>query len=131
MDHEGTQVLRVGELAQLMGVEAQTIRNYEKQRLIKPSTRSEAGQRLYDQGVVAQLQFIKRANLAGLTKAEVKELLILIAEGEGGENIRRVKEVLEEKLQETERRMEEISAFRDSLLSYLRRVEEKENEGQR
>ncbi len=124
-------MLRVGELAQLMGVASQTIRNYEKQRLIKPSTRSEAGQRLYAQGVVAQLQFIKRANLAGLTKAEVRELLILIAEGEGGENIRRLKEVLEEKLQETERKMDEISAFRDSLRSYLRRVEEKENEGPR
>jgi len=125
MEHEGTQLLRVGELAQLMGVASQTIRNYKKQRLIKPSTRSEAGQRLYDQGVVAQLQFIKRANLAGLTKAEVRELLILIAEGEGGENVRRLKEVLEEKLQETERKLEEISAFRDSLRSYLRRVEEK------
>ena len=131
MEHEGPQLLRVGELAQLMGVEAQTIRNYEKQRLIKPSTRSEGGQRLYDQGVVAKLRFVKRANLAGITKAEVKEILSLLAEGEGGENIRRLKETLEEKLRETERKMEEISAFRDSLLSYLRRFEEKENQGQR
>ena len=131
MEHDGTKLLRVGELAQIMGVEAQTIRNYEKQSLIKHSTRSEAGQRLYDQGGVAQLQFIKRANLVGITKAEVKEIFSLVAEGEEGGNIRRVKKVLEEKLRETERKMEGISAFRDSLLSYLRRFEEKEDQGQR
>ena len=81
--------------------------------------------------MVAQLQFIKRANLAGLTLAEVKELLALIAKGERGENVPRVKEVLEEKLRETERTIEEISAFRDRLLSYRGRIEAKEDQGQR
>ena len=130
MEHESTQLLKVGELAQLMGVEAQTIRNYEKQRLIKPSTHSEAGRRLYDQEMVAQLQFIKRANLAGITKAEVKDLLALIAEGKRGENIPQAKEVLEERLRETERTLQEIAAFRDSLLYYRWRFEERED-GQR
>ena len=74
---------------------------------------------------MAQLQFIKRANLAGLTLAEVKELLALIAKGERGENVPRVREVLEEKLQETTRNMEEISAFRDRRLYYRGQFEEK------
>jgi len=51
------------------------------------------------------------------------------AEGGEGEHIPRVKEVLEEKLREAEWKMEEISAFRDSLLFYLRRFEEKEDQG--
>jgi DNA-binding transcriptional MerR regulator len=75
---------------------------------------------------VAQLRFIRQANLAGLTLAEVKKLLALIAEGERGENLPRANEVLEEKMREAEKKMEEISAFRDSLLSYLRRFEENE-----
>src|SRR5215210_2057891 len=125
MEHEGTKLLRIGEVARLMNIEAQTIRNYEKQRLIKPSTRSEGGQRLYDQEVVAQLQFIKRAKLSGITIAEVKEILSLLAEGGEGEHVLRLKLVLEEKLREAEWRMEEISAFRDSLLFYLRWFEEK------
>ena len=78
---------------------------------------------------MARLQFIKRANLAGLTLAEVKELLALVAKGKQGENIPRLKEVLEEKLRETERRMEELAAFRDSLLYYRRRFEPREDEG--
>jgi DNA-binding transcriptional MerR regulator len=58
------------------------------------------------------------ANLAGLTLAEVKELLTLIAEGERGENLPRLKEVLEQKLRGNEQRVEDLTAFRDSLLSY-------------
>ena len=117
-------MLRIGELAQLMGVASQTLRNYEQQGLLKPTARSEAGHRLYGQEEVAQLQFINRASLAGITKAEVKELLALITKGEGGENLPRASEVLEEKIREAEQKMEEISALRDSLLSYLRRFEE-------
>ncbi len=87
-----------------MGVEAQTIRNYEQQSLLKPAARSETGQhRLYGQEEVARAQFIKRAKLVGLTLAEVKELLALVAQGERGEDIPRLKEVLEEKLRETDR----------------------------
>ncbi len=127
MKRKGSQLLRVGELAQLVGLEAQTIRNYEQQGLLKPLLRSEAGQRLYGQEEVARVRFIKRASLAGLTLAEAKELLALVAEGERGENIPRLKEVLEEKLRKTEQRMEELSAFRDSLVHYRWRFEEEED----
>ncbi len=47
-------------------------------------------------------------------------MLALIADGERGENLPRLKEVLEEKLRETEKKMEELTAFRDSLLYYYR-----------
>jgi DNA-binding transcriptional MerR regulator len=123
-------VLKIGELAQLMGVEAQTIRNYEQQSLLKPAARSETGQhRLYGQEEVARAQFIKRAKLFGLTLAEVKELLALVAQSERGEDIPRLKEVLEEKLRETDRRMEELTAYRDSLLHYRWRFGQGEDEG--
>jgi DNA-binding transcriptional MerR regulator len=65
--------------------------------LLKPTARSEAGHRLYGQEEVAQLQFINRASLAGITKLEVR-VLALIAEGERGEDSPHVEEVLEEKL---------------------------------
>jgi DNA-binding transcriptional MerR regulator len=78
---------------------------------------------------VARLQFIRQANLAGLTLAKAKELLALVAEGERGENIPRLKEVLEETLQDTEQKMEELAAFRDSLLYYRWQLEQKEDEG--
>ena len=125
-------MLKIGELARISGLGAGTIRNYEQQTLLKPAARSEAGQhRLYGEEEVARLQFIRQANLSGLTLAQVKELLALIAEGERGENLLRVKEVLEENIRETEQKIELLSAFRDSLLSYRWRFEEKEDQGLR
>ncbi len=132
MKPTGERLLKIGEIARLAGLRAGTILNYEQQSLLKPAARSEAGRhRLYDQEQVAQLQFIKRANLAGLTLREVKELLALVANGERGENILRLKEVLDEKLRETEQKMEELAAFRDSLLYYRWQFEEEEDQGQR
>ena len=80
---------------------------------------------------MAQLRFIRQANLAGLTLAEVKELLALVAKGERGQDVPRVKEVLEEKIRETEQKLDELSVFRDSLLYYRWRFEEEEDQGQR
>jgi DNA-binding transcriptional MerR regulator len=78
---------------------------------------------------VARAQFIKRAKLFGLPLAEIKELLALVAQGERGEDIPRLKEVLEEKLRKYDRRMEELTAFRDSLLHYRWRCGPEEDEG--
>ena len=129
MKRKGSQLLKIGELARLMGLEAQTIRNYEQQGLLTPLTRSEAGHRRYGQEEVARARFIKQANLAGLTLAEIKGLLALVAEGERGENIPRLNELLEKNLRKTEQRMEELSAFRNSLLHYRWRFEEAEDQG--
>ena len=123
-------MLKIGELARISGLRAQTIRNYEQHSLIKPAARSEAGHhRLYRAEEVARLQFIRQANLAGLALREVKELLALIEGGQRGENFPRVREALEEHIRDVEQKMELLSAFRDRLLSYRWRFEEKEDQG--
>ena len=58
MERRGAQLLRTGELAQLLSVESQTIRNYEQMGLLRPLTHSEAGHRLYGQEEVARAHFI-------------------------------------------------------------------------
>ncbi len=132
MDPAGERLLKIGEIARLAGLGAGTVRNYEQQSLLKPVARSEAGQhRLYGAEEVTRLRFIRQANIAGLTLAEIKELLALIGEGERGENLPRLKEVLEQRLRETEQMMDELSAFRDNLLYYRWRFEDKEDQGQR
>ena len=124
-------MLKIGELARISGLRSGTIRNYEQQSLLKPAARSEPGQhRLYRAEEVARLQFIRQANLAGLTLREVKELLALIDGGQRGENIASVREALEKNIRDVEQKMVLLSAFRDSLLSYRWRFEEKEDRGQ-
>ena len=131
MEPTGERLLKIGEIARLAGLGAGTVRNYEQQSLLKPVARSEAGHRLYGAEEVTRLRFVRQANVAELTLAEIKELLALSGEDERGENLPRLKEVLEQRFWETEQRINELSAFRDNLLYYRWRFEDKEDQGQR
>jgi DNA-binding transcriptional MerR regulator len=79
---------------------------------------------LGDYAEVARLRFIQRAKLLVLTLEEIKELVGLSARCNEGEIVPRLEEVLETKLKETERKMAELSAFRQNLLYYRERAED-------
>lgn len=120
------KVTTVGEVARLTGVPVRTIHYYEQRGLLEPAARSEAGYRLYSQEEVARLKFINRAKLLGLTLEEIRKLASLAAECNRGEIMPRLKEVLEEKLNETDRKMAELSAFKENLIYYRSRLSEAE-----
>jgi DNA-binding transcriptional MerR regulator len=116
--------LTVGEVAALTGLPVKRMHYYERRGLLEPPHRSEAGYRLYGAEEVARLEFIKRAKLLGLTLEEIRELVALAAGCNEGEIVPRLEEVLDAKLEEAERKMAELSAFRENLLYYRRRAEE-------
>ena len=70
-------MLTIGKLAALAEVTADTLRYYEREKLIDPADRSEGGYRLYDKDSVRRIQFIKQAQHCGFTLAEIRELLVL------------------------------------------------------
>ena len=116
--------MKIGDVARLSGLPVKTIRYYERRGLLEPAARSEAGYRLYGTEEVARLEFIKRATILGLTLEEVADLVGLAAECNEGEILPRLEEVLDEKLRATERKIAELSAFKDSLLYYRERAAE-------
>ena len=116
--------LKIGELARQTGLSIKAIRYYEWRGLLEQPSRTEAGYRLYGPEEVARLQFIQRAKLLGLTLEEIRELVALAARCNEGEIVPRLEEVLEAKLRETERKLEELSAFRENLLYYRQRTED-------
>jgi MerR family Zn(II)-responsive transcriptional regulator of zntA len=118
------ETMKIGDVAQLTGLPVKRIHYYERRGLLEPASRSEAGYRLYGAEEVARLEFIKRAKLLGLTLEEIVELVSLAAECNKGEILPHLEEVLDEKLQTTERKMAELGAFRDSLLYYRKRAAE-------
>ena len=120
----GERLLRVGEVARLTGVSVKTLHHYEERGLAEPVGRTESGYRLYGEEEVARLKFIKRAKLLGLTLEEIRELVSLAARCNRGEILPRLEKVLEEKLEETERKMGELAAFKVSLLYYRMRLAE-------
>ena len=69
--------LQIGALAQLTGLSIDTIRFYEKQRLIQSPRRSDGGFRLFREEDAAALQFIRNAQDLGFSLDEIRELLSL------------------------------------------------------
>lgn len=71
--------LKRGELAQQAGVNIETLRFYERQRLLPEPPRSESNYRLYPADAVRRVRFIKRAQELGFSLSEIEELLSLRA----------------------------------------------------
>ena len=67
----------IGQLAKTAGVNIQTVRYYERLRLLEPSDRKPSGYRLYDGESLKRLRFIKNAQTLGFTLHEIAELLNL------------------------------------------------------
>jgi MerR family Zn(II)-responsive transcriptional regulator of zntA len=65
----------IGKLAERAQVSADSIRFYEREGLISPTQKSEAGYRLYTEEAVRRLTFIKHAQQCGFSLADIRELL--------------------------------------------------------
>lgn len=69
-------LLRIQEVADVVGLTTRSIRYYEEIGLLEPAARSEGAYRLYDADDVARLQFIKGLrDDAGFSLAEIGQLL--------------------------------------------------------
>ena len=75
--------MRIGELAHHTGVSAKTLRFYEARRLLPDPGRTAAGQRDYPPEAVARVRFIKRAQAAGLTLAQIATVLAARTSAQG------------------------------------------------
>ncbi|MCC6127513.1 MAG: heavy metal-responsive transcriptional regulator [Pirellulales bacterium] len=71
------RALTIGSVARLAGVGVETVRFYERQGLIEEPPRRLSGYREYNDEVVSQLGFIRRAKNLGFTLKEIKELFSL------------------------------------------------------
>lgn len=69
--------LKIGEVAERGGVNLQTIRYYEREKLLPEPPRLASGYRVYPEQTVRRVRFIKRAQEIGFTLAEIRELLSL------------------------------------------------------
>ncbi|HSH60988.1 MAG TPA: MerR family transcriptional regulator [Acidimicrobiales bacterium] len=71
----------IGELAERSVVPAKTIRYYEVLDILPPARRTVGGYRDYDDAAVDRLRFVRAAQAAGLTLAEIRNVVALRDDG--------------------------------------------------
>lgn len=67
--------LTIGAVARRAGVNLQTIRFYERKRIIPRSARSASGYRLFGPDDVRRIQFIRQAQSLGFSLREIRDLI--------------------------------------------------------
>ena len=113
IDRQTTRHVTIGAVARRAGVGIDTIRYYERERLLPEPQRRASGYRDYGSGTVERLRFIRRAKDLGFTLEEIRELLALSTDRERG--VKSVKQRAEARLREVERRIRELQRMKRGL----------------
>lgn len=108
---------KIGELAREVDVPISTLRYYERSGLLTPSQRTQSNYRLYSEESVERVRFIRSAQAAGFTIADIRALLEL----RDGDTTRcaEVQPVIEHRLSQVAGRIEEFQHFQRILRSFL------------
>jgi MerR family mercuric resistance operon transcriptional regulator len=75
------RTLTIGRLAEAAGVNLETVRYYERIKLMPPPARTQGGHRSYAAEHVRRLAFIRRGRELGFSIDEIRALLALAAPG--------------------------------------------------
>jgi DNA-binding transcriptional MerR regulator len=67
--------MRIGELSRKAGVNVQTIRFYEREKLLRKPVRTASGYRAFTEADLERVRFIKDSQQLGFSLKEIKELL--------------------------------------------------------
>src|SRR4051812_11547138 len=71
------KVMRIGQVSRAAGVSIDTVRFYERSRLLRQPLRSQGGFRLYSQGDLSRLQFIRNLQTLGFSLHEIRDFVSL------------------------------------------------------
>ncbi|HEY0627557.1 MAG TPA: helix-turn-helix domain-containing protein [Allosphingosinicella sp.] len=96
-----------GELARRTGVNIETIRYFENIGALAKPERTEGGHRIYDEGHVRTLGFIRRARSLGFSPQEVRAILAL--GGPGKADCGEVRTIAEHHLEQVRAKLADLS----------------------
>jgi MerR family Zn(II)-responsive transcriptional regulator of zntA len=105
--------VRIGELATATGTTTKTLRFYEAAGLLPAPQRTSAGYRVYDETSADRLDFIRRSQQAGLTLAQIREVLAIRDGGEAP--CSHVQQLLTERLADIERQLADLTALQETV----------------
>ena len=102
-------------LAKAAGVGVETVRYYQRRGLMPVTKASSSSFRTYDESHIARLQFIRRAQSAGFSLEEIRELLEL----DRGNDRARVRELAKERLIALDEKITELKEAQAALSRLL------------
>lgn len=112
--------MRTGELAAAAGLTAKTVRFYEQAGLLPEPPRTAGGYRDYPPQTAHRLAFVREAQAAGLTLADIRSVLALRDSGEAP--CSHVADLIDQHLADIERRMAELRTTRSALRTLAARA---------
>lgn len=113
-----SESIKIGELAKRTGCQAETIRYYEREGLLRAPERTDGNYRLYHDTHVERLQFIRRCRSLDMGLDEIRTLLKFRDAPE--KNCGEVNTLLDEHIGHVARRIAELKAA-EKQLKELRR----------
>ena len=108
--------MNISQAAAQTGLSAKQIRDYEKQGLLPPAPRSEAGYRRFLPADLQRLRFIAHAREVGFSLAQIKRLLALADDPE--RHSRDVKQLASEHIAELNQKIATLQTMRDTLQAW-------------
>lgn len=108
---------KIGEVAKLTALTADTLRYYEKFGLLEKIGRNESGIRHYTDKDLSSLRFIKRAQRINFSLAEIKTLLQMRQNPQHARN--EVRLLTQQKLETIESHLEELGTLKNELTLLL------------
>ena len=112
--------MRIGDLSTVSGLSTRTIRFYEQAGLLPVPPRTRGGYRDYPPEAAPRLGFIRDAQSAGFTLAEIRGILILRDGGQAP--CAHVERLIRQHLIEIDRRLAELRKTRTALRDLARRA---------
>ena len=116
---EPSHTYRIGEIAERTGVSVETLRYYEKRRLLNAPARTEGGFRVYSYAAVHQVRFIKQAQSLGLTLDDIQQLASGQLRRNHAPSCRKVRDLLTRRIEDIDARIKELREFRRTLHEHL------------
>ena len=102
--------MRIGQLAARTGLTTKTIRFYEDVGVLPPPHRLPSGYRDYGEGSIDRIAFVRAAQAAGLTLAEIRE--VIAVRDSSGAPCEHVLGLLDAHAEDLDRRIAELAALR-------------------
>ncbi|MCB0414301.1 MAG: heavy metal-responsive transcriptional regulator [Bdellovibrionales bacterium] len=118
----GNNLMQIGAVAKKANVNIQTLRYYERRKILSPQIVKDSGYRLYSEEAVKTVLFIKHAQELGFSLEDIKELLGL--RNSTPSRCQKVRSKATDKLKDVQEKLKMLKGIEKTLKKLIRDCEQ-------